>query len=652
MKSHNTIFSLLLLSLCFFCFTSKGLAQSLQASNDSKIVVISSYSSDTKYNYESIRNCANIYSNLGGTCDIIVENMNEFALSHPDEWVETFEKLVNKHDDIALLLLLGGEAWSGYLYSNNEQIKSIPAICTTASRFGFSFPGEGEDMLTYTPTSVDYLELMKNSNVKACYAYEYDIDGNFELAKSFFPNSNHIAIISDNTYSGLAQQAQFTSWLEKHPEVTGTIIDGRKFLLEEASKITSSLPENSVLFMGIWRIDKNLMYFYDNASYIFRTSNPTLPVFSLTSTAIGYWAIGGLVPDYDGITPHVAQKIFDILHTSKPIEQELTSLSHFYKFDNKKLIEFDLQDTILPENSIVINKKLSFWKTYQTQLEIIIFIIILLILALCITSYYYFRMRSLKNDLQFLATQLQEDKISLMQSERDLRIAKDNAEKASQMKSAFVSNISHEVRTPLNAIVGFSSLLVDNQNTKEEQEEYAKIIQTNSDLLLQLINDVLDLSRLESNKSPLVYEKCDLVSLCSTMTLLINHQHPDEAQVSFKNQYSSMELNTDPLKLQQVITNLLNNSIKFTPKTGNITLTFEKVEKDKEILFSVTDNGIGISPEKQELVFERFEKLNEFAQGTGLGLPICREIIEKMGGKIWVDGSYKKGARFIFSHPL
>ena len=244
------------------------------------------------------------------------------------------------------------------------------------------------------------------------------------------------------------------------------------------------------------------------------------------------------------------------------------------------------------------------------------------------------------------------DITTLKETEQKLIIARDKAEELDRLKSAFLANMSHEIRTPLNAIVGFSSLLIDTVETTDEQKEYADIIQTNSELLLQLISDVLDVSRLESGKLLFKYEWCELVNHCQNMITLTRKNRTRDIDVRLQMPKEPYMLYTDPLRLQQVIINLLNNALKFTPDGGSITLDYEIDEEDQCMLFSVTDTGAGIPEDKQELVFQRFEKLNEFVQGTGLGLAICKLTIQRMGGDIWIDKNYKNGARFVFSHPI
>ena len=237
-------------------------------------------------------------------------------------------------------------------------------------------------------------------------------------------------------------------------------------------------------------------------------------------------------------------------------------------------------------------------------------------------------------------------------TEEALIVARDRALQADKLKSAFLANMSHEIRTPLNSIVGFSDVLAVGGSTEEEQQSYYQIIKTNSDLLLRLINDILDLSRLEANRVTLTWEECDVVQLCSQVVASVSFsRQSSENQFLFTTSFESFRMVTDVQRMQQVMINLLSNANKFT-KRGKITLDFSVNEETQMAVFSVTDTGCGIPKEKQGLVFERFEKLNEYAQGTGLGLSICKLIVHKWKGSIWIDPDYTGGARFVFSHPL
>lgn len=233
--------------------------------------------------------------------------------------------------------------------------------------------------------------------------------------------------------------------------------------------------------------------------------------------------------------------------------------------------------------------------------------------------------------------------------EKELIQEKLRADQSDKLKSAFLANMSHEIRTPLNAIMGFSNLLAET-DSPEEKEKYVGVINQNTELLLNLINDILDLSKIEAGTMEYHRAPMDLSELCRNVrdTLLIRVRN--DVKLVFANQHPDMPvmINEDVNRLTQVFSNLISNACKFTEK-GEITYGFEV--KGKWINAYCSDTGIGIEPDKIDQVFDRFAKLNDFAQGTGLGLPICKMIIDKIGGKISVESVAGQGTTFRFTIP-
>ena len=240
----------------------------------------------------------------------------------------------------------------------------------------------------------------------------------------------------------------------------------------------------------------------------------------------------------------------------------------------------------------------------------------------------------------------------LKRSQMRQEAMKEKAVQAIQRKNMFLSNMSHEVRTPLNAIVGFSAVLTDEDELfdDESRREFSEIIKVNSFQLLKLINDILDFSDFENDNITFNIRTHDAVKLCNEVVETVMASRKLEVEMRFDTDLSVLMLDTDDARLRQVLINLLVNAAKFTEQ-GSIVLELKMADAGTA-LFSVTDTGCGIPPEKQHLIFERFEKLNDFVQGSGLGLSICQLIVKYMNGKLWVDSGYTRGARFCFTHPL
>ena len=230
----------------------------------------------------------------------------------------------------------------------------------------------------------------------------------------------------------------------------------------------------------------------------------------------------------------------------------------------------------------------------------------------------------------------------------ELLAAKEKAEEASRLKSAFLANMSHEIRTPLNAIVGFSSMLQEADNP-EEKLQYVTIIEENNKRLLQLISDILDLSKIEAGTFDFTFEKVNAKRLCNELYQAMQMRTSPQVELRLSPDLPDLQLTSDKSRLYQVLSNFVVNALKFTSE-GSITISYQI--KGKEAKFSVEDTGIGIEPEKQTAVFNRFVKLNNFIPGTGLGLSICQSIITQLGGKIGVDSEPGKGSCFWFTHPL
>ena len=232
--------------------------------------------------------------------------------------------------------------------------------------------------------------------------------------------------------------------------------------------------------------------------------------------------------------------------------------------------------------------------------------------------------------------------------QQELEAARIKAEESDRLKSAFLANMSHEIRTPLNAIVGFSKLVIDAECTNEK-EQYAEIIERNSEILLNLFNDILDLSSLEADSLSFNIRPIKLIDICLQLEQQFCYKVKNGTKLILDDVDTELYVSGDWNRIIQIISNLLSNAAKFTPK-GEIHFGYR--EKEDFVEFYVKDSGIGIPAERVATIFQRFGKINDFVQGTGLGLTLCRMLVEKMGGRIWLRSQEGKGSRFYFTLPL
>lgn len=245
---------------------------------------------------------------------------------------------------------------------------------------------------------------------------------------------------------------------------------------------------------------------------------------------------------------------------------------------------------------------------------------------------------------------LKKQRKRLMQSQQKLQQAQEVVQKSIQNKSLFISNMSHEIRTPLNALAGFSEIMITPGIDTDTRKQCYEIIQLNSKLLINLLNDVIDISCLDLTNMKFNLKENEAVSLCEGVIQTVDGIKQTQAAMSFETDLPELKLETDTFRLHQVLINILINATKFT-KTGSITLRLSLNAKGMAE-FSITDTGCGIPLDKQPAIFGRFERVDEKSQGTGIGLSICQLIIERLGGEIWIDPEHTNGSRFVFTHPL
>ena len=611
-----------------------------ETTSEGPILIVTSYNPETRSISDNLSAFMDEYRQRGGKYTPIIESMNCKNLSEAYLWKSRMASILGKYkgkNRPSLVILLGQEAWSAYISQDTEIAKKTPSICGMVSVNGLVLPDDSIDTRVWEPESKNIYTDFGDYNIVAGYVYEYDVDKNIELMRRFYPDMRRVAFISDNTYGGLSMQALVKKEMEKYPDLETIWLDGRTETFMEVSERMRRLPQNTCVLLGTWRVDCTESYVIGNTTYMLRDANPTLPVFTIASVGLGHWALGGYTPEYHAVGKNIGAVTYDFLDKGDREGVDLVTIPGNYTFDIKRLHEFKLDSLNLPQGAVLVNKTPSLYEQYKYWVIGVVSAFMFLIACFLIAIYYIIRINHLKHHLEV--------------SGEELLVAKEKAEESNRLKTAFLANMSHEIRTPLNAIVGFSSVLVSDDSSPAEKAQYCDIIQKNSDLLLHLINDILDISRMESGKIKFVWEECDVVELCQTALSTAEYGRKTSALFLFETPVASLVIKTDAQRLKQVLINLLSNAAKFTP-SGSIKLAIAIDKQHQQLELSVSDTGCGIPSDKSDRVFERFEKLNEYSQGTGLGLAISRLIIENLGGKIWVDKDYTEGARFVFTHPL
>lgn len=593
------------------------------------VLILSSYNPDIKRMSSFISDFEGSLVSESSDYEIYIEDMSFKGVDESRNWRQSIEKTLTKYrnKNLKAILLLGQEVWAAYI-SLDRHDTQIPFFGCIASENGVEIT---DSTLTTYPENVNFITLSDSIGRAGGALNRYDIKQNIQLIKSIYQNIQHIAFISDNTYGGIAMQSLFIAEMNLEPNIDYILLDARDGIEAIESRI-SNLPLNSAVIIGTWRTGNMGQYqMYSSLEKIISLTNE--PVFTISGVGLGGLAMGGYMPIYDNKAKQIAKQIADY-YKGDSTAIHFIDPENEYRFDNSKLKAYGIKSYQLPKNSIVIDMVEAQLTTYKQYLYIGSIVLFVLVVAFVFITFLYLKNKKLKDNLKI--------------RESELITAKIKAEESDVLKSAFLANMSHEIRTPLNAIMGFSTIICEEETSTEDRVEYGQIIKSNSEMLLTLINDILDISRLESTKMSFVNEQTDIIALLREVIYTTNHKNTAGIEIITETDLSSLIIFIDRKRLAQVLINLMTNAYKFTKK-GSITISLSAT--DNECTFAVTDTGIGIPPQSQEKVFDRFEKMNNFAQGTGLGLAICRQIVIKFGGKIYVDPTYTTGAKFVFTIP-
>lgn len=607
------------------------------------VVIVSSYNTAVRHVNENLAEFFEEYTRSGLPNPITVEDINAHNLPDCLGWRVRLRRVLRKYYEKgnrpACIVLLGLESSSVFFSFDDPELKRTPVVVGMRGSALVKIPAQERlDIVAWDPESYDLTKDFNDYNIVGGQLYYYDVKRNLDLIKRFYPKCNTLTFMTDNTLRGVTMHALFKKYVENDRRFEVNYIDGRKMSIIDADEAISDMPASQALMIGTWTADNSNSYVVRNSTYTFGQTNTKLPTFTLTNVAMGHWPVAGYTPRYQVLGRELADDVIAFLKTGK--KKPIKLVDNHYVFDLQRVDMLRLSLDNFNFKYDVVNEPLSVFEEYRDTIIFVTVLIIVLISALCITIHLLRRSRRLS--------------AKLVKQGKELLVAKYNAEEANHAKSRFIANISHEIRTPLNAVLGFSQLFANDQIelTAEERKQYADLIMTNGNMLLKLVDDVLEVSKIEAGKLKFNIGEHDVVALLNTAAKIAETNNKSEdVEIRVVTSISHLTIETDRERLLQVLANLTTNAKKCT-EHGSITIALEKLPKDDMISISVSDTGCGIPKEKAEEVFERFRKLDSFRQGTGLGLSICKAFVEELGGKIWVDTTYTEGARFVFTHPI
>ena len=478
-----------------------------------------------------------------------------------------------------------------------------------------------------------------------------DFRSTIDLIKKTHPKYSELVVVTD--YS-VTERTTIQS-LKKSIDQMKIPLRYRILKAVNISKLKSELaslnPNNVLLYLAYNRDAKGNYCTYEKG---FEAVEPycKVPIYCVWDFYMNRGVIGGAL-----ITGRMQGKqvsdMAKLLLSGTSIDDLPPQLAKYeYVFDHNQLKKHHINRNTLPAHSKIINVPYRFLRKHKDIVILTLTILVLLTIIIIVMS--------INNHLRKIRSQ--RDKAHLLEmkaANKKLEKAIVVAEESNRLKSAFLANMSHEIRTPMNAILGFTELLSADDLEKTKRNRFISIIRKNTNGLLRLISDILDISKIETNQIKIIKSNCRLEELFEGLKSNYNSllEHYGDNNLEFKivlpEASEIKEINTDSIRLQQIFTNLLENSIKFT-HSGEIIIGYQLSGKYLE--FFVKDTGIGISEEKQEIIFDRFRQADLDANtrkygGTGLGLAISKSLVELLGGQIWIRSKLGKGASFYFTIP-
>ncbi|MBD5267807.1 MAG: HAMP domain-containing histidine kinase [Bacteroides sp.] len=599
------------------------------------ILIITSYNPDMGSMQVNLEEFNEAYRRLDPNARIAIESLDCLYLKDAGAWNDRLNTIMGKYNGTQqpdMIVLLGQEAWSTYLSQDDQRLKQIPIMGGLISRNTIPLPPDSIDLASWHPASKDIRIDFNDFNIVGGYAYEYSLKDNIDMMRKLFPGIKNIAFLTDNTFGGVNMQSWIKRESSKYPEYAPIFIDGRTKTVDEASSTIAGLTPVTAIFCGTWRVDKSGEFLLGNTIAMLKEANPDIPVMTLSSVGMNIWAIGGFTPQYRTVGASLAHDSFNYLNDPESAAP-VTIIPGQYIFDYNMLEHFGIDASKLPETANIINEPVSLYDQHKAEIWFAIIVVAILACALIMALIQLARINRLKH---------------IVEEERNKVLdAMKKVEQVSDLKTKFIQNMSHEIRTPLNAIVGFAQVL--SASLDESLQTYADVITKNSDDLLKMVNDIIVISDIDAGKAD-NKKRVSLNELCNVAYSQAEFKKSPNTSFRYQPTSDSLTVFTSKNLVEAALANLLHNAFKFTER-GSVSMKCELSDDSKQAIVTVTDTGPGIPRDKQEWVFERFTKINEFKQGAGIGLALCRAVAKAIGGSVKIDSSYTGGCRIVFTFP-
>ena len=606
------------------------------------ILVISSYNDGYTWSDDIIDHIGSHLMTNHNHFDVSVEHISSEYNPDFTVWVYRYNIILSayKSHPPDILVLIGDEAWFAHRYSmKREEFKNSQVIVVAAKNLSFSMEQLSKvDSLEFADLQPT-VELFDDLNATGALR-ELNIEGVFDVAGDMVKPLKNIYILTDLRIQGYYSKLLAKDIIKKRGHPNGIFISSNDINTDSLLQIVPNFRDSSAIFISSWLTTGFGFRYSVNYTYSQISKSSKLPVFGIVGQAVedGFFTGGFFMPeDFWG---EQAVKLIDQVDQSGSARliEPVIYLDSVFHLNWKNARERSIKRSSILKQSVIYSRPLDFLRKYKEEIIIIgtIFIILLISAILVFRSY----------------LQVRASKSRLMDSEDNLFKALRKSQESDRLKSAFLANMSHEIRTPLNSILGFSELLSETTD-EDERRQYIKIISSSSDLLLRLIDDILDLSKIEAGTYEFVFERVDLCELIEELRQIFQHKEREDLKIIVDCKYSQLEIFADRKRLFQVLTNLVNNAMKFTAKGYvRVSCHIEEFEDERIVVIEVEDTGMGIPPDKVASIFDRFVKLNDLSEGTGLGLTISNTIIKKHKGTIQVESRYGYGSKFTIRLPV